>query len=163
MHIRLHEEKKLHVYKHYLYTGNMKAKNISLDWRDPDNQEVHKLKFCRDESAETRAMGAALHYLYDAVAKIILPLAPSGARVSTNKPKGIIQLVIGRRYYPLLQIWTSAMSAGSGRWTLASTCSCRASMQGMSKAFAFRTPAQHSAISPSAWHVRTCYGLGSQG
>ena len=51
-------------------------------------------------------MGKALSVPYDIAGKILLPLAPveTTAAIITDKQRGMLQIVIGKRVYPLLQI-----------------------------------------------------------
>lgn len=83
-------------------------KDTAIVWAESGSDDVHKLKFSWDESAEQRAYGSALSVLYQSAAKHILPAAPEGvaARLATHKGKGLLQIVIGRRYYPVVQIAT---------------------------------------------------------
>ena len=57
-----------------------------------------------DESSELRAWGTALHVVYDAVWKRIIPSAPLGTSLNTDKPRGFLKLVYKERFYPILQI-----------------------------------------------------------
>ena len=47
-----------------------------------------------------------LHFLFDAAASIILPHAPQGARINADRLRGLLQIVIGRPFYQVLQIKT---------------------------------------------------------
>ena len=87
------------------------SKDADTKWHDSETDTTSELFFSYDESSEVRAFGTALHFLFDSVEKHILPHAPKGSGIQTDKVRGLIQLRFGRighaRFFPLLQIGTS--------------------------------------------------------
>jgi len=83
------------------------SKRSDTIWDDEETHEKVKLFFSYDESSEIRAMGSALHHIYDAVNKHIVPHGPKDTAIQTNRQQGLLQLKFNRRFYPLFQIGTS--------------------------------------------------------
>ena len=75
-----------------------------IQWKENGSDLVHNLFLCWDESAESRAAGIALHFLYDAAKEIIVPKCPAGSTLGCDKGHGILQIAIARRYHTIAQI-----------------------------------------------------------
>ena len=81
------------------------SQNSKWGWDDPVSKTRHELFLSRDESAENRAIGAALHILWDSAYKHILSKnCPAGATLRTFKPHGELNLVESGRAFTLVQI-----------------------------------------------------------
>jgi hypothetical protein len=102
--------------------GFLSAEKADTDWKDPATGQVTTLFLSRDESSDVRAMGSALHIVYDSVNQHIVPLGPSGTKIQTDRKQGLLQLVVNKRFYPIFQLET--LNAGEsfqfierkGRW-----------------------------------------------
>ena len=85
------------------------GKKITLGWSDCADEPEHTLKLVYDESDEINHLGKGLGVPYDIARKLVLPLAPTPeimaqCSIQTDKPRGILNLLVGKRAYPLLQI-----------------------------------------------------------
>ena len=62
--------------------------------------------------------------MYDATSKFVLPHAPAGTQLSTDRARGLLQLVYKKRYFPILQIQTENEGRSytfverRGRWSI---------------------------------------------
>ena len=98
------------------------SKNGDTTWFDSATSMKTNLFFAYDESADIRAMGSALHHVYDSVNKLIVPHGPRGTSIQTNRRQGLLQLVVNKRFYPIFQISTSNCGESfefverKGRW-----------------------------------------------
>ena len=73
-------------------------------WTEGNGLEPHPLFLCWDESEESRALGRALHFAWDAAFETIIPTCPSGSKLNTDKSRGNLNVVIGKRFYTILCI-----------------------------------------------------------
>ena len=98
------------------------SKSTDLTWTDPVTRENSVLYFAYDESEEVRMFGRAIHTLYDSIAKHIIPHGPPGTKFQSHRAKGLVQLGIQGRFYPIFQIGTNDDGATfqfiekKGRW-----------------------------------------------
>ena len=80
------------------------SREAKVNWAEPDATETHPLFLSWDESEESRALGRALHFAYDAAAASIIPHCPAGSRLNTDKTRGLLNVVVGHRFHTVICI-----------------------------------------------------------
>ena len=61
------------------------SKSVQWKWDDPVTSVRHSLFFSIEESSESRAVGAALHILWDSALQHLIPSCLLGTALQTNK------------------------------------------------------------------------------
>ena len=80
------------------------SKQKPLTWTDPVTKLKHDLFLSRIESAEERAVGLAIHQLWNSAALHVLPNCPKDSKLSGDKNSGVLKIAVSDRWYDLLQI-----------------------------------------------------------
>ena len=75
-----------------------------INWTEGVGLAPHPLFLCWDESEESRALGQALHFAWDAAFDTIIPKCPEGSKLNTDKSRGNLNVVIGKRFHTVISI-----------------------------------------------------------
>ena len=90
-----------------IYEASRKAENAAHLLYN-DGLMTHPCKIARDESQASRQMGAALSGIFASASKHIIQTASDELKpklsLITNKPRGLLQLRVGKNIYPLFKV-----------------------------------------------------------